>query len=106
MPKSADYIQTLKSAIRDAHGCEAKHLHSVDIEESFEGRVTWHGKVEVFELDGHPTAKRCYAWGHALRDTGHEVRIVTVLGVSPIDSARKAVQASILSDIKAGRARK
>lgn len=60
------------------------------MDERFEGEPVWHGEVLVFELAGHPEADRCYAW---------EVdgRVTAVLGVGPVDSAVKAVRASILA---------
>ena len=100
MAETLDYIQMLQEAIRKGHGCQSKHAGSVPIEEVFEGKTVWSGTVEVFEIIGHISARLCYAWGHAARDTGNEVRIVTVLGVPPVDSPRKAVQVAILSDIK------
>jgi len=51
-------------------------------------------------LDVVLNAKMAYAWGHAAHDTGNEVRIVTVLGVPPVDSPRKAVQVSIVTESK------
>jgi hypothetical protein len=95
-----DYTQSLQEAIRKAHGCESKHAASVLVEEMSRGKTVWKGTVEVFELIGHPKAKQCYAWGHAAMDTCNEVRIVTVLSLPPVDSPRKAVQVSILSETK------
>jgi hypothetical protein len=100
MPKTLDYIQTLQEAIRNGHGCQAKHTASVPIHEAFQGKTIWRGTVEVFDLIGHPDAKLAYAWGHAEKDTGNEVRIVTVLGLPPVDSPLKAVQAVILNEIR------
>jgi hypothetical protein len=70
-----DYIESLQDAIRKAHGCQSKHVERVPILETFQGQTVWNGAVEVFELVGHPKAKLCYAWGHAAKDTGNEVRI-------------------------------
>jgi hypothetical protein len=95
-----NYIQSLQDAIRKAYGCESKHIESDFVREMFQGTAIWVGTVEVFDLTGHPTARRAYAWGHATRDAGKEVRIVTVLGVPPVDSPRKAVQVSIVADAK------
>jgi hypothetical protein len=99
-----NYIQSLQDAIRKAYGCESEHIESDFVREIFQRKTIWVGTVEVFDLIGHLTAKRAYAWGHATRDTGKEVRIVTVLGVPPVDSARKAVQVSIVADAKASKA--
>jgi hypothetical protein len=100
MAETLDYIQTLQEAIRKGHGCQAKHAASVPVHEVFQGKTIWKGTVEVFDLIGHPDAKLAYAWGHAEKDTGNEVRIVTILGVPPVDSARKAVQMSIIAYAK------
>ncbi|HVM60570.1 MAG TPA: hypothetical protein VMV72_06850 [Verrucomicrobiae bacterium] len=100
MAETMDYLETLQEAIRQRHHCAAKHSYSMPVKEVFQGKPIWEGMVEVFDLAGHPKAKQAYAWGRATRDTGDEVRIVTVLGVPPVDSPRKAVQMSILSDTK------
>ena len=91
-----------RSRLRDS-ACQAKHAASVPVEEVFQGKTVWKGTVEVFDLTGHTKAKQCYAWRHAAKDTGNEVRIVTMLGVPPVLSPRKAVQAAILSEIKSAR---
>jgi hypothetical protein len=106
MAETLDYIQSLQEEIRKAHGCDSKHIASEFVEGVFRGEMVWMGTVEVFGLVGHPKASLCYAWGHAPHDTGNEVRIVTVLGVPPVDSPRKAVQVSIVADAKAGKAQK
>ena len=97
---SLTYQQMLLEAVKRASGAEARHVESVPTKEVFQGKTVWDGTVEVFDLAGHPKAKRAFAWGHAMRDTGNEVRIVTVLGVPPVDSPRKAVQVSVLNDLK------
>ena len=28
----------------------------------FRGEIAWDGVVETFDIEGHPKAKRCYAW--------------------------------------------
>ena len=37
-------------------------VESVPVVERFEGQTAWQGTVEVFDLIGHPTAKRAYEW--------------------------------------------
>ena len=97
-----DYIHSLQEAIHQAHGCDSTHVNSVRVHEQFQGKTEWLGVVEVFDLVGHPTATACYAWGHAERHLGREVRTVIVLKISPIDSPRAAVRVS-LSQSVAGR---
>jgi hypothetical protein len=100
MAETLNYIQMLQEAVRKAYGCDCKYAESIPVLEVFQGKPVWDGVVVVFALIGHASAKLAYAWGHAEKDTGNEVRIVTVLGEPPIDSPRKAVQAVILNEIR------
>lgn len=81
------------SALLDAG---ARLVSTVPVHEESGGEIVWDGEVHVFELDGHPDADRCYAWSHPT-DDGKE-RIVTVLGVPPIDSPEAAVRAAIVQE--------
>ena len=87
-------ITELKDAIRAMHGCESLHVESVPVKEVFEGQTPWEGTVEVFDLVGHPQAKRAYAWRH--RD-GDENKTVVVLQIPPVDSPQSAVKVVIAS---------
>ena len=91
---------SLKEAIRRAHGCNAKFIESVDVVESFQGKTVWDGVVSLFELSGHPAAKRCYAWCHRDEQNPKETRFFTVLELPPVDSPIKAVRAAIVSQTK------
>ena len=87
-------ITTRKDAIRATHGCQSLHVKSVPVVEQFEGKTAWRGTVEVFDLIGHPKAKRAYAWRY--RD-GDQNKTVTVLGIQPVDSPQTAVKVAIAS---------
>lgn len=56
--------------------------------------MVWEGVVEVFKIDGHPKAKRCYAWSY--QDKG-ETQFVTALEIPPVTSPQTAVKAVIAS---------
>ena len=60
----SEYIDELVRVIRIWHGAEARHLDSVPVTEIASGETIWDEVVEVFELIGHPTAHRVYAWAH------------------------------------------
>jgi hypothetical protein len=62
--------------------------------EQFRGQTVWDGVVEVFNLTGHPRAKRCYGWTFIENDEPH---YVTVLELPPVDSPHAAVRAAIAS---------
>jgi hypothetical protein len=93
-----EYLDKLKQAILKLHGYEATYLESESILETFEGKTVWRGIVAIFQVTGHPTASRCYAWGY--QESDGNMRYIAVLGVPPVDSPRKAVQVSIVADTK------
>lgn len=51
------------AVIRRLHNAEPTWVDSEAVFETFEGDVVWDGKVQVFDLEGHPDATRCYALG-------------------------------------------
>jgi hypothetical protein len=91
-------LPALLDAIRHMHGCEARHVESVPVRETFQGQVVWDGEVQVFDVTGHPKATRCYAWSHATE--GSRRRFYAVLHAPPVDSPVAAVRASIVADAK------
>jgi hypothetical protein len=95
-----DYIKALQDAIKKLHGCDSTYLESVPVHETFQGKTVWAGEVEVFEIRGHPKAKRCYAWAHKEGGKDEHTRYVAVLEIPPVNSAKAAVQAAIVSDFK------
>jgi hypothetical protein len=97
-------IEELRDVIRRLHGVESKHAESVPIKETFQGKTVWEGVVEIFDLIGHPTATRLYAWVHETDDPKKPRRHVTVLHVAPIESPIAAVRASIVRDYRLGEA--
>ena len=95
-----DRVQRLKQAIEAKHGCKASHTDTVPIVEMFGVKVVWEGMVTVFEIEGHPQATRCYAWGCTDEADGE---FVSMLELPPVFSARDAVRASMIADIKSGK---
>jgi len=73
------------------------------VHEKFNGQTIWRGEVEVFDLTGHPKAKRAYGWSHPEAPDNKGERFVAVLEIPPVTSPETAVKASIVSDIKAGK---
>lgn len=92
------YIAELRDVIRRLHGAEATHVESVPVTETFKGQTVWEGIVEVFDLAGHATAHRVYAWAHETDDPDKPIRHVTVLHLHPIKSAQDAVRAAIMQE--------
>src|SRR5580698_2428694 len=94
------YIEELRDVIRRLHGAEAMHIESVPVKETFRGETVWEGIVEVFELTGHATAHRVYAWAHETDDPDRPIRHVTVLHLHSIKSAQDAVRAAIMQEAR------
>jgi hypothetical protein len=94
------YISELQDVIKRLHGVESKHVQSVPVKETFQGKTTWQGIVEVFELVGHPKAPKVYAWSHDTDDSNKPCRHVTVLHIAPILSAEAAVRAAIVQEFR------
>ena len=94
------YLEELSDVIRRLHGAEATHVESIPVKEVFQGQTVWEGIVEVFDLTGHPTAHRAYAWAYETDNPQKQVRHVTVLHLHPIKSAQDAVRAVILQEAR------
>lgn len=92
------YIQELQSVIRKLHGVESKHLESVRVKETYQGKTVWEGAVEVFDLIGHPKAQRAYAWAHDGQRPKESS--VAVLHIPPITSAAHAVRAALIQEFR------
>jgi hypothetical protein len=98
-----DYVARLQNAIRQLNDCESKYIERMLISESFQSfkhNIIWEGEVAVFELRGHPKAKRAYAWCCA--SAANETRYVVVLEIPPVNSPQTAVQAAIAAAIVSG----
>ena len=94
------YLDRLKLTIEHLHNCGAFHRESVPVHEVFRGQTVWQGEVEVFDLAGHPKAKRCYGWSHPDGPDDKDERFVAVLELPPVESAKTAVQVAIVSEMK------
>ena len=94
-------IEEIKKAVERLHNCKASHIEDVAVIENFGDKNVWKGIVSVFKIEGNPQADKCYAWAsHVIGSTKN--RYYAVLHVPPIDSAVKAVRASIIQDNKHG----
>jgi len=84
----------LRDAVERLHGCPAQLVEAVSVSESFEGRPVWRGIVHIFDLRGHRSADRCYAWSSQV-EGGNQRRFFAVLHTPPVASPADAVRAAI-----------
>jgi hypothetical protein len=81
--------------VQHLHKCRATHVASAPVHEVFRGKTVWLENVEVFDLDGHPKAKRCYGWTY-----DEPAQFITILELPPVDSPESAVKVGVAYQIK------
>jgi len=89
----------LKNAVERMHGGKARLAQSVPVSETFGGNIVWEGVVHVFDLEGHPTAIRAYAWSSPIEGSDKR-RFFAVLHQEPVTSPVKAVRAAIVQEAR------
>jgi hypothetical protein len=87
----------LKRAVEAQHGCTATLVQSVPVKETFGDEPVWQGIVHVFKVNGHPKARRAYAWSSPIEGSDKR-RFFAVLHVPPITSPVEAVRAAIVQE--------
>ena len=87
----------LREAIERMHGGAAAFLQSVPIRETFKSKPVWEGVVHIFDLSGHPTATRAYAWSSPIEGSTKR-RFFAVLHTNRINSPLEAVRAAIVAE--------
>jgi len=92
----------LRDAVQNMHGGTATLAQSVPVREVFDGNPVWEGAEHVFDLAGHPTATRAYAWSSPMEGSTKR-RFFAVLHYPPVDSPQAAVRAAIVAQQRASR---
>jgi hypothetical protein len=96
-------ISDLHDAVRKMHGCDSTFVGLVPVREEFRGETVWDGVVAVFDLIGHPAAKRAYAWSMYVPAPtfllgADQRRFIVLLHAGRVDSPVAAVRASIVAE--------
>jgi hypothetical protein len=87
----------LQEVIERMHGGKALLAQSVPVIETHNGATVWEGVVHVFDLEGHPTASRAYAWSSPIEGSDKR-RFFAVLHQAPVTSPADAVRAAIVAE--------
>ena len=87
----------LREAVENMHGGTATLAQSVPVREIFDGKPVWEGVVHVFDLAGHPTATRAYAWSSPIEGSTKR-RFFAVLHTERINSPAEAARAAIVAE--------
>ena len=88
-----DTLLTLRYAVEKAHGCKARCTEKVTVHEKQGGRTVWYGTVHVFDLFGHDSAPRAYAWAIGDQAGEEAPRVITVLHRGLVTGPSEAVRA-------------
>jgi len=91
----------LRTAVERQHHCKARLAQSVPIKETHAGATVWEGVVHVFDLEGHPTATRAYAWSSPIEGSDKR-RFFAVLHLGPVTGPVEAVRAAIVAEHQRG----
>jgi hypothetical protein len=89
----------LKEAVENMHHCKARMVQSTPVTEAHNGATVWEGLVHVFDLTGHPTATRAYAWSSPIKGSDKR-RFFAVLHQGAIKSPADAVRAAIVVEAR------
>ena len=73
------------------HGGVATLAQTVPVRETFDGKTVWEGVVHVFDMAGHPTASRAYAWSSPIEGSTKS-RFFALLHTEQIKSPTEAVR--------------
>src|ERR1700731_4247259 len=92
----------LRKTVELMHGGKAMFVQFVPVRETFGGDTVWEGAVHVFDLVGHPTATRAYAWSSPIEGSTKR-RFFAVLHTTRINSPLEAVRAAIGAEHRATR---
>ena len=91
------YIEDFQRIILELHLCPSEHLGCATCNDSFSD-VLWDGCVEVFALQGHPRAKRCFCWLRQRSAADTSVRFFAVLESTFVRTPHDALRYARLSD--------
>ena len=87
-------IEHLKSAVEQAHACTATWINTTPVAAKASGKLLWDGNVHIFELTGHPSCARCYAWWEHEFGSFAQRTVMICLREGTVTLASEAVTAS------------
>lgn len=94
-------IAELQKSIEKIYNCAAKWVETTPVKEIFQDQIVWDGAVQIFDLQGHPDATRCYAWSYGFEDSNMR-KIFAVLHKGVVNSPLAAVRAAIVAEHRQG----
>lgn len=83
----------LRKVIESQHGGTSTFVKSMRVHQTRGRQAGWDGLVHVFDLKGHPKAKRVYAWSSPISG-GAKPRYFAVLHMGEVTGPVEAVKAA------------
>lgn len=80
-------LDEMRLAIENVHGCDVARLVEKKSVPRPDARAAT--EVHLFEVEGHPKASRCYAWGMEISEA--KIAIIAILESANIDSHERAL---------------
>lgn len=102
MENQSGYVARLQREVERAHKCDATYRDTVSIPWRCPPLTEWKPaawEVVLFELSGHSTAKRCYAWIEHDGPLVEDERVVALLESPVVESAQSAIRFQINKDL-------
>ena len=90
-------LEDLIYVVEGQHGGKVNLAQTVPVNERFNGQAVWEGVMHVFDLEGHPTATRAFAWSSPIEGSDKR-RFFAVLQLGAIQSPLDAVRAAIVAE--------
>jgi hypothetical protein len=87
-------VETLAKVIESQHGGKGAFVRSILVAKPKDDRNAWDGVVHVFNLTGHPTARRAYAWATPIQGS-KAPRYFAVLHQGQVRGPGDAVTAAV-----------
>lgn len=90
----------LRLAIQQLHGCPSRLVEVVPLSaDTYAGHVLG-GAIHVFEVIGHPSASRCYAWASPSKTNSTTMH--AVLHTGSVSSPELAVKSTARQPTRSG----
>jgi len=86
--------EQLKQVIKSQHHATAEFARSVRVLRAHSNTRMWDGVVHIFNLQGHPKAKKAYAWSVPV-DGRNTPRYFAVLHSAKVTCPADAVRAAV-----------
>ncbi|MGI9422563.1 MAG: hypothetical protein ACR2PA_05175 [Hyphomicrobiaceae bacterium] len=91
----SEEIEKLKACVEAQLDCTATWVNTMPVAAKASGKLVWDGNVHIFDLVGHPSCPRCYAWWAEDFGPLEQRSVIVQLRENGVTSAAEAVVAAM-----------